>query len=167
MSICRAVHCNCVNNISPTGWNATVLFRNKAFHFCLWTCSHCKFAVTSKCHWNGNCSELCRSCYVYIILQCRTRWALCLDLSSSGKTNNCQVFFDILIHVAFGVISSCLKFQPNAQKPASTHSDFSFVPITWWVVRFKPPHVTVIRIHTNIDFHFILNHKYYLPNFIN
>lgn len=81
------------------------------------------------------------------------------------KRENKQLsgFFDILIHVAFGVISSCLKFQPNAQKPASTHSDFSFVPITWWVVR----HVTVIRIHTNIDFHFILNHKYYLPNFIN
>lgn len=71
----------------------TVLFRNIAFHFCLWTCSHCKFAVTSKCHWNGNCSELCRSCYVYIILQCRTRWALCLDLSSSGKTNTAVRFF--------------------------------------------------------------------------
>lgn len=49
------------------------------------------------------------------------------------KRENKQLsgFFDILIHVAFGVISSCLKFQPNAQKPASTHSDFSFVPITW------------------------------------
>lgn len=54
------------------------------------------------------------------------------------KRENKQLsgFFDILILVAFGVISSCLKFQPNAQEPASTHSDFSFVPITWWVVRF-------------------------------
>lgn len=93
VSIYRAVHRNCVNNTSPTGWNTTVLSRNIAFHFCLWTCSHCKFAVTSKCHWNGNCSELCRSCYVYIILQCRTRWALCLNLSSSGKTNTAIRFF--------------------------------------------------------------------------
>lgn len=48
----------------------------------------------------------------------------------AGKQTQLSGFFDILIHVAFGVISSCLKFQPNAQKPASTHSDFSFVPIT-------------------------------------
>lgn len=48
-----------------------------------------------------------------------------------GERKQLSGFFDILIHVAFGVISSCLKFQPNAQKPASTHSDFSFVPITW------------------------------------
>lgn len=49
----------------------------------------------------------------------------------AGKQTQLSGFFEILIHVAFGVISSCLKFQPNAQKTASTHSDFSFVPITW------------------------------------